>query len=165
MFEVFSRRLLLSDQAARAQTPADARRAAKAWAQRVAGGHRPELPAGWPAALRDLIADCWAQDAARRPPLPEVVDRLRALKDAGADAAAAAAAAAAVTAPAVTPEPAAAPAPTPSPAVAATPPASRRCAAAAAAADGAAAAGAAGGGGPAASPLVPRQLAVASPRG
>jgi hypothetical protein len=61
MFEVFSRRLLLSDQAAAAPGPGGAREVARAWARRVARGHRPELPAAWPGELRELIADCWAQ--------------------------------------------------------------------------------------------------------
>jgi hypothetical protein len=55
MFEVFSRRLLLSEQTVRS------RDAAREWALRVAYGHRPAMPASWPEELRSLIADCWAQ--------------------------------------------------------------------------------------------------------
>lgn len=61
MYEVFSRRLLLSEQAAHAPSASDARRVAREWAQRVAQGHRPVMPPSWPEELRDLIADCWAQ--------------------------------------------------------------------------------------------------------
>ncbi|KIZ01803.1 hypothetical protein MNEG_6160 [Monoraphidium neglectum] len=92
MYEVFSRHMLLSEHAAHASPggaggigAADPRAIARDWAVRVAHGHRPVLPAGWPEGLRDLIDCCWAQDAAERPSLAEVVRRLRALRDASPD--------------------------------------------------------------------------------
>ena len=36
-----------------------------AYAERVAGGHREDLPPYWPRALKALVADCWAQVGVR----------------------------------------------------------------------------------------------------
>ena len=48
----------------------------EAYVARVSTGYRPPLDARWPEDLRSLIADCWHQDAGRRPGMGEVVDRL-----------------------------------------------------------------------------------------
>ena len=39
----------------------DPRKDAQAYAERVAGGFRPEIPRNWPAELVELISSCWAQ--------------------------------------------------------------------------------------------------------
>lgn len=48
----------------------------KLWAIDAAAGHRPEQPEEWPAALRQLMAECWAQDPAERPSQRAVMERL-----------------------------------------------------------------------------------------
>ena len=42
----------------------------------VASGERRPLPESIPEALRQIIADCWAQDPKARPKIRAVVDRL-----------------------------------------------------------------------------------------
>jgi len=55
-----------------------------AYAQRVANGHREDLPEAWPRELRDLISACWAADPSARPSFGQVVRRLDALRASGA---------------------------------------------------------------------------------
>ncbi|CAK0785798.1 hypothetical protein CVIRNUC_009009 [Coccomyxa viridis] len=51
-------------------------RAAEVYAAQVASGERRPLPDSIPEALRQIIADCWAQDPKARPKIRAVVDRL-----------------------------------------------------------------------------------------
>jgi serine/threonine protein kinase len=55
-----------------------------AYAQRVAAGHREDLPPAWPRALRALISACWHADPQQRPSFAEIVRSLDALRDSGA---------------------------------------------------------------------------------
>ena len=55
-----------------------------AYAQRVANGHREDLPEAWPRELRELISACWAADPAARPSFGQIVRRLDALRSSGA---------------------------------------------------------------------------------
>ena len=50
------------------------------YAQRIADGFRQPLPESWPAPLRMLISDCWAQRSSERPTFAQVLDRLRAIQ-------------------------------------------------------------------------------------
>lgn len=56
MFEVLNRKLMLVD-----EIKNDPRKDAQAYAERVAGGFRPEIPRRWPEQLKELISACWAQ--------------------------------------------------------------------------------------------------------
>ena len=56
LFEVLNRKLMLVD-----EIKNDPRKDAQAYAERVAGGFRPEIPRNWPAELVELISSCWAQ--------------------------------------------------------------------------------------------------------
>ena len=47
----------------------------------VASGERRPLPDSIPEALRQIIADCWAQDPKARPKIRAVVDRLAKFHD------------------------------------------------------------------------------------
>ena len=50
---------------------------AEAWAAQAANANaRPELRETWRPELRELLTACWAADAAARPPMKQVVDRL-----------------------------------------------------------------------------------------
>ncbi|GMH39357.1 hypothetical protein BSKO_07255 [Bryopsis sp. KO-2023] len=46
------------------------------YAENVAKGFRPPIPADWPASIRTLISDCWAADPMHRPRMKDVVKRL-----------------------------------------------------------------------------------------
>lgn len=48
----------------------------------VAGGYRRPLPDFIPEPLRQLISECWAQDAKDRPAITDVMDRLTAYRNA-----------------------------------------------------------------------------------
>ena len=50
------------------------------YAQRIADGFRQPLPESWPAPLRSLISDCWAQRSSERPAFAQVLERLRAIQ-------------------------------------------------------------------------------------
>ncbi|KAG1667274.1 hypothetical protein FOA52_012563 [Chlamydomonas sp. UWO 241] len=50
---------------------------------RRAGGEREEIPREWPAPLRVIIAECWAQDPSQRPSFGAITRRLVALQHAG----------------------------------------------------------------------------------
>lgn len=56
MYELLNRKLTLVD-----VIKGDPRQDAQAYAERVAGGFRPHIPASWPVQLRELISACWAQ--------------------------------------------------------------------------------------------------------
>ncbi|MEW5302263.1 MAG: hypothetical protein WDW36_005065 [Sanguina aurantia] len=78
MFELLNRKLMLVD-----EIKNDPRKDAQAYAERVAGGFRPEIPRRWPEQLRELIAACWAQDPLQRPNFVAVLDHLSDLQEAG----------------------------------------------------------------------------------
>ena len=68
---------------ARAQPPlacAGNLKAVYQYAQRIADGFRQPLPESWPAPLRALISDCWAQRSSERPTFAQVLDRLHAIQ-------------------------------------------------------------------------------------
>ena len=48
----------------------------KMWAHDAAQGTRPEQPEEWPAPLRELMAECWAHEPAKRPSQKTVMERL-----------------------------------------------------------------------------------------
>ncbi|KAK9918800.1 hypothetical protein WJX75_007031 [Coccomyxa subellipsoidea] len=50
--------------------------AAELYASKVAGGYRRPLPSFLPEKLRELIADCWAQDMHARPSMARALERL-----------------------------------------------------------------------------------------
>eukprot|EP00201_Polytomella_parva_P005712 CAMPEP_0175080042 /NCGR_PEP_ID=MMETSP0052_2-20121109/25243_1 /TAXON_ID=51329 ORGANISM="Polytomella parva, Strain SAG 63-3" /NCGR_SAMPLE_ID=MMETSP0052_2 /ASSEMBLY_ACC=CAM_ASM_000194 /LENGTH=850 /DNA_ID=CAMNT_0016350609 /DNA_START=39 /DNA_END=2591 /DNA_ORIENTATION=- len=72
MFEVLNRKLMLVD-----EIKNDPRKDAQAYAERVAKGHRPDVPRWWPEPLRGLITACWAQDPLVRPNFVAVLDCLQ----------------------------------------------------------------------------------------
>lgn len=47
----------------------------------VLRGARPELDPAWPAEVRDLIENCWANEPAKRPTMAEVSTQLSTLAD------------------------------------------------------------------------------------
>ena len=49
----------------------------------VAGGYRQPLPHRWPRDLCDIISDCWEARASDRPPMKDVVQRLKKFRDSG----------------------------------------------------------------------------------
>mmetsp|Transcript_1592 Transcript_1592/g.5120 ORF Transcript_1592/g.5120 Transcript_1592/m.5120 type:complete len:85 (+) Transcript_1592:1101-1355(+) len=51
-------------------------------AKAVAGPRqlRPELPKVWPKPVVDLISECWAEDASRRPDFMAVLERIKAIR-------------------------------------------------------------------------------------
>jgi serine/threonine protein kinase len=53
---------------------------AETMAGETAHGRRPRLPWRWPAPLRALIAECWAEAPAQRPAATEIVARLTEMK-------------------------------------------------------------------------------------
>ena len=46
------------------------------YAEKVARGYRVPIPARWPEAVRELVAQCWAQDPADRPSMDDVARML-----------------------------------------------------------------------------------------
>jgi hypothetical protein len=54
-----------------------------AYAQKVAAGHREEIPGFWHPDLKSLVSSCWAGDPAARPSFRQVLKQLYALKKAG----------------------------------------------------------------------------------
>eukprot|EP00798_Chlamydomonas_sp_ICE-L_P024729 gene24729-10365_t len=54
------------------------------YAQNVSEGYRPPIHELFPAELKLLMADCWAQDPKERPCMSLVAERLRAIQDEGA---------------------------------------------------------------------------------
>lgn len=42
----------------------------------VSEGYRRPIPEDWPAAIRELVADCWAARPDARPPMRQVAERL-----------------------------------------------------------------------------------------
>ncbi|KAG2482383.1 hypothetical protein HYH03_018679 [Edaphochlamys debaryana] len=55
----------------------------ESYAHKVSTGYRPPIPEAWPDAVRELVAQCWAQEPAQRPPMSDVRARLQALVAAG----------------------------------------------------------------------------------
>ncbi|PNW73229.1 hypothetical protein CHLRE_14g623926v5 [Chlamydomonas reinhardtii] len=53
------------------------------YAAKVSEGYRPPLPERWPHHVKQLIADCWAQDPAARPSMAVVRERIAGLIAAG----------------------------------------------------------------------------------
>ena len=53
------------------------------YAEKVARGYRVPISSRWPEAVRELIAACWAQEAADRPSAADVAAQLAQLTDAG----------------------------------------------------------------------------------
>mmetsp|Transcript_54004 Transcript_54004/g.129343 ORF Transcript_54004/g.129343 Transcript_54004/m.129343 type:complete len:120 (+) Transcript_54004:392-751(+) len=51
-------------------------------AEKVKNGHRPKLVPAWPAAFKQLLAECWSYDPAGRPQMPQVHERLCKIYDA-----------------------------------------------------------------------------------
>lgn len=71
IFEIFSKAITA---AAVAVTGTDDE--FKAIAMKVARGFRRDIPKHWPAALSELVTDCWSHDPTLRPTALEVVERL-----------------------------------------------------------------------------------------
>ena len=72
------RKLMLID-----EIKSDPKKDARAYAERVAGGFRPEIPHRWPPALRALIVSCWAQEPAARPDFCTILEVLQEVGGAG----------------------------------------------------------------------------------
>lgn len=51
--------------------------------RQVAGGFRQPLPHRWPRDLCDIISDCWREQASERPPMKDILLRLKRLRDSG----------------------------------------------------------------------------------
>jgi hypothetical protein len=77
--QVLCRKLMLID-----EIKSDPKKDARAYAERVAAGFRPEVPRRWPHALRSLITSCWAQEPAARPSFDTVLQVLQEVRHAGA---------------------------------------------------------------------------------
>lgn len=75
--QVLCRKLMLID-----EIKSDPKKDARAYAERVASGFRPEVPRRWPHALRALITACWAQEPAARPSFDTMLQVLQEVRHA-----------------------------------------------------------------------------------
>ncbi len=55
----------------------------EAYATRVSQGYRPPTDTKIPLEVRQLIADCWAQDPEARPSMQQVVERMQDIQELG----------------------------------------------------------------------------------
>lgn len=75
---MFSRRLLAADLMNTTEWDES-----EGHAYRVASGYRPPYPSHMPQPIRELVNDCWSGVSNLRPPIREVVRRLREMQAAG----------------------------------------------------------------------------------
>jgi len=78
MYEMFTGRLL----ACRGEFMTGDEATVTAYVRARAEGARERIPTRWPPELRQLVAECWAQEPEDRPDFGQVVSRLRALQKA-----------------------------------------------------------------------------------